>query len=202
VAFAQLVGPPAGRPERRCQRSGGRKSEHVVMPGLGAQDGGWVDFDSASPSPSDHLDLQLVADGRHSIPTAITVSTSSGSRRVTLPHIGTGKVAPGSVTPVLAQSPPSPVRTSVSRSDATDSRPLPRLRSRQGEHRARRPRRSRHPRRRRPDHAGADPHPLLVRLLQVDGKPIDIEISGPPPRLCPTEPVDHPAAATLRRASD
>ena len=76
------------------------------MPGLGRQDGDWVDYQLSKPVTFDHLDLQLVADGRHSIPTVITVSTSSGSRRVVLPHIGTGKGRPqGSVTPVLAQFP-------------------------------------------------------------------------------------------------
>ena len=76
------------------------------MPGLGRQDGDWVDYRLSKPVTFDHLDLQLVADGRHSIPTVITVSTSSGSRRVVLPHIGTGKGRPqGSVTPVLAQFP-------------------------------------------------------------------------------------------------
>jgi arabinofuranan 3-O-arabinosyltransferase len=76
------------------------------VPGLGKQDGDWVDYQVSKPVTFDHLDLQLVADGRHSIPTVITVSTSSGSRRVVLPHIGTGKGRPqGSVTPVLAQFP-------------------------------------------------------------------------------------------------
>ena len=76
------------------------------MPGLGRQDGDWVDYQLSKPVTFDHLDLQLVADGRHSIPTVITVSTSSGSRRVVLPRIGTGKGRPqGSVTPVLAQFP-------------------------------------------------------------------------------------------------
>ena len=56
------------------------------MPGLGPQDGGWVDYQLSKPVTFDHLDLQLVADGRHTIPTVITVSTQSGSRRVVLPR--------------------------------------------------------------------------------------------------------------------
>ena len=38
---------------------------------------GWS-TSSADPMTFDHLDLQVVADGRHSLPTAITVSTPSG----------------------------------------------------------------------------------------------------------------------------
>jgi hypothetical protein len=149
------------------------------MPGLGPQDGGWVDFQINKPITFDHLDLQVVADGRHSIPTVITVSTSSGSRRVVLPHIGTGEGRPqGSVTPVLAQFPAltgANVRITI---DATD--PVHFLDYVSG---------------------GQNTEPVGLaeagipgvaalttpaqvptrcwsNLLQVDGKPIDIAISG------------------------
>ena len=47
-------------------------------PGLGNQDGDWVEYQLSRPVTFDHLDLQVVADGKHSLPTSITVSTSSG----------------------------------------------------------------------------------------------------------------------------
>jgi hypothetical protein len=149
------------------------------MPGLGAQDGGWVDFGLSKPITFDHLDLQLVADGRHSIPTAITVSTSSGSRRVALPHIGTGKGRPqGSVTPVVAQFPAltgSNVRITIDTTDPVhfldyvsgkdNTEPV-------GLAEAGIPGVA----------AQTTPAQIPTRcwsnLLQVDGKPIDIEISG------------------------
>jgi arabinofuranan 3-O-arabinosyltransferase len=149
------------------------------MPGLGSQVGGWVDFQISKPITFDHLNLQLVADGRHSIPTVITVTTSSGSRRVVLPHIRTGVGRPqGSVTPVLAQFPAltgANVKVTI---DATD--PVNFLDYVSG---------------------GQNTEPVGLaeagipgvaalttpaqvptqcrsNLLQVDGKPIDIAISG------------------------
>ena len=57
------------------------------MPALGNQVGGWVDYTLSKAVTFDHLNLQVVADGKHSIPASITVSTSSGSRTVPLPSI-------------------------------------------------------------------------------------------------------------------
>jgi arabinofuranan 3-O-arabinosyltransferase len=76
------------------------------MPALGDQTGGWVDYALDRPVTFDHLDLQMVADGKHSIPASITVSTSTGQRTVTLPNIADGAGRPpGSVTPVTVQFP-------------------------------------------------------------------------------------------------
>jgi arabinofuranan 3-O-arabinosyltransferase len=76
------------------------------MPALGKQAGGWVDYILSNPVSFDHLDLQVVADGKHSIPASVTVSTSSGRRTVTLPDISSGVGRPqGSVTPVQVQFP-------------------------------------------------------------------------------------------------
>jgi hypothetical protein len=70
-------------------------------PGLGHQPGNWVEYRLSRPVTFDHLDLQVVADGRHSIPTSITVSTPSGARVVSLPAIAAGAGFPqGSVTAV------------------------------------------------------------------------------------------------------
>jgi hypothetical protein len=75
-------------------------------PGLGPQAGGWVQYQLSSPITFDHLDLQVVADGRHSIPTSLTISTPGGSQTVPVPTIapGTGR-AQGSVTSVPVSFP-------------------------------------------------------------------------------------------------
>jgi arabinofuranan 3-O-arabinosyltransferase len=57
------------------------------MPGFGPQEGKWLHFDLPAPVTFDHLDLQVVADGRHSVPTQITVQTESGSRTVDVPPV-------------------------------------------------------------------------------------------------------------------
>ena len=70
-------------------------------PGLGNQTGDWVEYRLSRPVTFDHLDLRVVADGRHSLPTSVTVSTPSGSRVVSLPDIAAGAGRPqGSVTAV------------------------------------------------------------------------------------------------------
>ncbi len=57
--------------------------------GFGAayQKGQWLEYDLRHPITFDHLDLQIVADGRHSVPTSITISTDQGSRAIQLPAI-------------------------------------------------------------------------------------------------------------------
>jgi arabinofuranan 3-O-arabinosyltransferase len=73
----------------------------VWSPGFGAssQAGSWIHLDLPSPVTFDHMDLQVVADGRHSLPTSITVATENGSRTVPLPPIHDGKT-PGNVVTV------------------------------------------------------------------------------------------------------
>ena len=73
--------------------------------GLGQLDT-WVEYQLSAPLTFDHLDLQVVADGRHSIPTSLTVSTPTGSRTVPLPPIPDGTGRPqGSVTSVPVSFP-------------------------------------------------------------------------------------------------
>ncbi len=71
------------------------------QPGLGAshQTGAWLKYDLPHPITFGSLDLQLLADGRHSVPTSVTVSTESGSRLLQLPTIADGRT-PGSVVSV------------------------------------------------------------------------------------------------------
>jgi hypothetical protein len=78
-------------------------SSTIWEPGFGAthQAGDWLQYTLARPITFDHLDLQIVVDGQHSVPTQITVTADSGSRTVTLPPMADAPVA-GSVvdTPV------------------------------------------------------------------------------------------------------
>ncbi len=70
-------------------------------PGFGAthQAGQWLQYTLAKPLSFDHLDLGIVADGQHTVPTEITVSADSGSTTFAVPPIADGSV-PGSVTDV------------------------------------------------------------------------------------------------------
>jgi arabinofuranan 3-O-arabinosyltransferase len=59
----------------------------------GPQSGEWLSFDLSKPISFDHLDLQVLNDGRHSLPTRITISTSTGTRTVNVPvpAVGNGR---------------------------------------------------------------------------------------------------------------
>ncbi len=71
------------------------------QPGFGAshQVGAWLQYNLPQPITFDHMDLQVLADGRHSVPTKITISTESGSETVALPHIA-DKKTPGALASV------------------------------------------------------------------------------------------------------
>jgi arabinofuranan 3-O-arabinosyltransferase len=71
----------------------------VWEPGFGAthQAGDWLAYSLPRPITFDHLDLQVLADGRHSVPTEVTVSTDSGSATVPLPPIADSQVAGSTV---------------------------------------------------------------------------------------------------------
>ncbi|HVB93315.1 MAG TPA: hypothetical protein VND67_03270, partial [Acidimicrobiales bacterium] len=76
-------------------------SQTAWQPGLGAshQAGSWLKYNLPAPITFSTLNLQLLADGRHSVPTSVTVSTENGSRHLPLPPIANGKT-PGSVVNV------------------------------------------------------------------------------------------------------
>jgi len=73
----------------------------IWQPGFEApyQIGAFVQYDLPHYYTFDHMNLQVVADGRHSVPTSISVSTEQGTRNLTLPPIADGKT-PGSVTTI------------------------------------------------------------------------------------------------------
>ena len=59
----------------------------IWEPGFGAshQTGEWLQYHFREPVTFDHLALQVVADGRHSVPTQLTVSSGGQSATVALP---------------------------------------------------------------------------------------------------------------------
>ena len=73
----------------------------VWEPGFGVahQAGEWLQYDLPAPVSFDHLDLQVVADGEHSVPTSISVAADSGTVALKLPPIADNPT-PGSVVTV------------------------------------------------------------------------------------------------------
>ncbi len=69
------------------------------------QKGTWLEYNLPSTLTFDHMDLQVVADGRHSVPTSISVTTENaaghvtGTRQIALPPIADGRT-PGATTSV------------------------------------------------------------------------------------------------------
>ena len=78
----------------------------VWQPGFGVthQQGEYLQYHFPRPITVDHLGLQIVADGRHSVPTKITVSADSGQATIDLPPIADSSVA-GSVVDVPVSFP-------------------------------------------------------------------------------------------------
>ncbi|MBK9178112.1 MAG: DUF3367 domain-containing protein [Acidimicrobiales bacterium] len=69
------------------------------MPALGPQEGGWIEVELPSPITLDGLDLSLLADGRHSVPTRLGLEVDGRpAGTVELPPVTDGE--PGSVTEV------------------------------------------------------------------------------------------------------
>ncbi|HEX9992104.1 MAG TPA: alpha-(1-_3)-arabinofuranosyltransferase family protein, partial [Acidimicrobiales bacterium] len=56
-------------------------------PGFLGQEGHWLEVEAAGPVTFDHLDLALVADGRHSVPTRLLVEAGGESRVVDVPAV-------------------------------------------------------------------------------------------------------------------
>jgi len=80
------------------------------QPGFGAayQKGTWLEYNLPATLTFDHMDLQVVADGRHSVPTSLTITTENatqqvtGTRRVSLPPIADSRVAGATTTVPLS----------------------------------------------------------------------------------------------------
>ena len=78
----------------------------VWEPGFGVahQAGEWLQYNVPAPVTFDHLDLKIVSDTEHSVPTSITVTADSGSENITLPPIADNRI-PGSVVNVRVSLP-------------------------------------------------------------------------------------------------
>ncbi len=89
--------------------------------------GQWVDLTFASPTTIDGLDLRLVADGRHSIPTRLTIQASDGVPfTVDVPAVAPG-AAIGTKAGTVVTAPvtfPAPVTTSGLRVTVDAVRPV------------------------------------------------------------------------------
>lgn len=72
----------------------------------GPQAGEWLDFEFNRPVTFDHLDMKVVNDGRHSLPSRLTVSAGGRSATVdvAVPPVGTGRPQ-GSTTDVTVPLP-------------------------------------------------------------------------------------------------
>ena len=84
---------------------------------FGPQEGQWLDVRTAAPVTFDHLDLQVVADGFHSVPTQVRIDAGGESRTVDLPAVTDGK-ARDSVTSVPVSFAPltgSDVRVTITK---------------------------------------------------------------------------------------
>lgn len=57
----------------------------------GPQDGEWLSVDLSKPITFDHLDLQVLNDGRHSLPSRLTISSGGESRTVDVPVPAVGR---------------------------------------------------------------------------------------------------------------
>ncbi len=53
--------------------------------GIGGQLGAWIEVDTPTPVTMDQVQLQILADGHHSIPESVTISTEQGMRTIFLP---------------------------------------------------------------------------------------------------------------------
>ena len=69
------------------------------------QNGQWVQYTTTTPITFDSLDLAVIADGRHSVPTALTVSAGGDSERVELPAIRDGAAGTVVRVPVTLTTP-------------------------------------------------------------------------------------------------
>jgi arabinofuranan 3-O-arabinosyltransferase len=80
-------------------------SQTMWSPGFGPQVGEWIQVHVPRAITFNHLNLQVVADGHHSVPTSVTISTEHGSDKVTLPPITDGRRQNATVTVPLTFAP-------------------------------------------------------------------------------------------------
>ena len=76
----------------------------VWSPGLGPQAGNWLDYDLDHPITFDHLSMAIVTDGRHSVPTSVTVRAGGRAAPCALPALA-DKAQPWATQNVSVASP-------------------------------------------------------------------------------------------------
>jgi arabinofuranan 3-O-arabinosyltransferase len=93
-------------------------------PGFGAASGPgqWVQYQLARPLTFDALTLRVVADGQHSVPTAVRVSAGGSSVRLALPPIASSRVQGSTVEVPLTL--PTPLTGQTVRVTVDGVRPL------------------------------------------------------------------------------
>jgi arabinofuranan 3-O-arabinosyltransferase len=72
---------------------------------FGDPTGQWVEVQTAAPVTFEHLDLVVVADGRHSVPTRLRIDAGGESRTVAVPAVA-DQTTPDATTPVSVTFPP------------------------------------------------------------------------------------------------
>jgi len=60
--------------------------------------GQWIDYTTPKPLTFDHMDLQLIADGRHSVPRRLRLDVDGATRELDIPPIADQSVPNGTVT--------------------------------------------------------------------------------------------------------
>ena len=73
-------------------------------PGFLEQSGTWIEVQRDAPSTVDRLDMVLITDGRHSVPTRLRIEGDTGSHVVDVPAAPDGPEA-GATTPVAVRFP-------------------------------------------------------------------------------------------------
>jgi arabinofuranan 3-O-arabinosyltransferase len=156
---------------------------------FGAPVGQWIDVVTPRPVTFDHLDLQVVADGKHSVPTQLRIDAGAQSRTVDVPAITDGAVGAAPVT-VPVQF--APLTGSDVRITVTGIRPVDTLDYHErvtstmpvaiaevglpGVRRATPP--------------AALPAVCHTDLLTVDGRPVGVQLAGSTAAAAAGQPVD------------
>ena len=66
----------------------------------------WLQYNLAQPTTISQLPITIVNDGRHSVPTSVTILTEQGSRTLTIPPVADQKTPGATVAVSLAVNPP------------------------------------------------------------------------------------------------
>jgi hypothetical protein len=100
-ASAHLVDAPAVRASAALD---GNPATAWTTP-FRAAVGSWIDVEPGRAVTVDHLDLALVADGRHSVPTALVVTNEAGERRAVRLDVPPDGPTPGATVATTATFP-------------------------------------------------------------------------------------------------